>query len=86
MVLRNHIRQYSDRVALAVDIFNTPVTRLLAAIVNGIMIVTRSTTSFAIVPSLEAARIWTEPLACTRTRRLEWELIVRALEHVRGPA
>jgi RNA polymerase sigma-70 factor (ECF subfamily) len=82
--LRDHIRQHSAQVAMAVDICNSPRTRFFAAIVNGIILVTRANTSFAMVPSLEHARHWVEP----RARRadgaaLEWERVTRAVLHMR---
>lgn len=84
--LRNHIRDHSHQASLAVDIFNTPFTRFIAGIINGIMLVTRSSTSFAMVPSPEAARRWVEPRAFSKHGAISWSEVLDAFQVVRAQA
>lgn len=86
VALRHHIREHSHKVARAVDILNSPVTRLLAAIVNGILLVSRSTTSFTMVPSVEQARRWAHPHAFTKDGPLAWERVAETVQHFREQA
>jgi RNA polymerase sigma-70 factor (ECF subfamily) len=81
--LREHVSTHSRQVAMVVDICNGPVTRLLAAIVNGIMLITRSETSFAIVPAVDPARYWLEPHARLRDGKLQWDLIAGSIYRMR---
>ncbi len=78
--LRAHLNQHARRAAIAVDILNTPVTRVMSAIVQGALLITRAPTSFAMVPTLEQARRWIEPYARTLEGKLDWAAIAEAVE------
>jgi RNA polymerase sigma factor (sigma-70 family) len=82
-LLRAHVSQHGRRVAIAVDIFNTPLTRFVAAIVQGAISITRARTSLVMVPSLEHARRWVEPYACTLSGPLPWDKLERAIKTLR---
>jgi RNA polymerase sigma-70 factor (ECF subfamily) len=78
--LRSHLNRHAHRAAIAVDILNTPVTRVMSAIVQGALLITRAPTSFSMVPSLDQARRWIEPYARTASGKLAWPRIVEAVE------
>jgi RNA polymerase sigma-70 factor (ECF subfamily) len=80
--LRKHIR-WAEQVAIAVDIFDSPITHLISALISGIIMVTRSNTSFVMLRSLEAARRWVEPHARSKRGRVAWEDIVQVVAHFR---
>jgi RNA polymerase sigma-70 factor (ECF subfamily) len=84
--LRYYIHETAPQTVISVDISdNLPVARLLTTIVNGIMLITRADrrSSFAMVPSVEAARSWVAPHARSVLGPLAWERIVRAIQSVR---
>ena len=83
--LRYNIRDTSQDIVMAVDIWDTSFTRLLSAIMDGILMITRSNLhlSFAMVPSVEATRRWVEPHARTIHGPLPWERVAAAITAVR---
>ncbi len=77
--MRSHLAQHSHRVAMAVDVFNTPVTRFAAAIVQGGLLITRAPTRFVMVPSLEAAERWVRPYARSNSGAIPWSKVREAV-------
>jgi hypothetical protein len=84
--MRYYIQDTARQTVVAIDISdNLPVARLLATIVNGILLITRADRrfSFAMVPSVDAARTWAEPHARNLNGPLAWEEITRSIQRVR---
>jgi hypothetical protein len=82
-LLRAHIMRHGVRVAIAVDVLSVPAARLLAAIVNGAILVSRVPSAFVLVHSLEAARRWGEPFARHRTGPMPWTQVASVVEELR---
>ncbi len=81
--LRYNIRETSPQIGVAVDISNSaPIAGLVTAIVNGILLITRSDISFAMVASVDGARRWVEPRSRTSRGALPWETVARAIRLV----
>ncbi len=79
--LRHNIRDTAQQVVMAVDIWDSRFTGLLAAIINGLLMITRSNrhVSFVVVRSAEAGRRWIEPHAKTALGPLSWERVMAAI-------
>jgi RNA polymerase sigma-70 factor (ECF subfamily) len=85
--LRHNIFDTARNIVMAVDIVDgAPIRRLLAAIVTGLLVVTRANQhlSFALVPSLEASRRLIEPHVRSIDGPLPWDVIANAVHRVRN--
>ena len=78
-MFRAHLRRHTHNVAVAVDILNTPIARLFAAVVTGALRISRSPTSLVFVPSVDQVQRWAEPWSKTCTGNLAWEPIRNAI-------
>ncbi len=83
--LRHYIRACSSDIVMAVDIWDTRLARLLAAIMAGLLSITRTNQvqTFAVVPTVEAARRWLEPHARIVDAPLSWDRVQGAIQAVR---
>jgi RNA polymerase sigma factor (sigma-70 family) len=84
--MRHMVRDTSKDIAVVVDIFNAPTARLLTAIVNGMVLISRANLymSFFMVPSIEAAKNWAQAHTRTPSGPLAWNVVADAIRHIRA--
>ncbi|MFT3926261.1 MAG: sigma-70 family RNA polymerase sigma factor [Myxococcales bacterium] len=82
--MRELIRVSSPQLAVVVDVCNTPIVRIGGAIMQALMLITRSTTSFVVVPTLEQTRRHVTPHAFCTAGPLSFEQVAHAMQTLRS--
>lgn len=82
--LREAIRVSSPQLAIVADVCDSPIVRIGGAIMQALMLITRSTTSFVVTPTLEQAQRWVEPHARCTGGSLPFERVASAVQVMRA--
>jgi RNA polymerase sigma factor (sigma-70 family) len=80
--LRAHIRRHGERAAIAIDVIDRPWTRVLAAMVNGAIVVTRAPTALVLVAAIETAERYAAHFVRSTRGALPWSQVTAACRQV----